>query len=78
MGLNELAEFLESMSEQELSRYTRQCLCAAVAKQSLVDGIERQVALDMVYAECCRRGKARLYDMACESVAANPEVCNAA
>jgi len=65
MDIDTLEESLEIMSEQALSG------------GEAVD-IDVQVALDMVYAECARRGIERLYDAALESVSSNPQICDAA
>jgi hypothetical protein len=81
MDIDTLEETLEIMSEQALSRFAKRCLCQSLHNTTLggegVD-IDVQVALDMVYAECSRRGIERLYDAALESVSTNPQVCDAA
>ena len=81
MDIETLEETLEIMSEQALSRFAKRCLCQSLHNATLAGegvDIDVQVALDMVYAECSRRGIERLYDAALESVSANPQVCDAA
>ncbi|NOZ52500.1 MAG: hypothetical protein GXP08_05065 [Gammaproteobacteria bacterium] len=80
MDINTLEESLELMSEQALSRFAKRCFCLSLYNESGGEelGIDVHIALDMVYAECTRRGIERLYDAACESVNAHPEVCSAA
>jgi len=81
MDIDTLAETLEIMSEQALSRFIKRCLCQSIYNTTMggqgID-IDVQVALDMVYAECARRGIERLYDAALDSVSSNPQVCDAA
>ena len=81
MDIDTLEESLEIMSEQALSRFAKRCLCQSIHNATLggeaVD-IDVQVALDMVYAECARRGIERIYDAALESVSSNPQICDAA
>ncbi len=81
MDIETLEETLEIMSEQALSRFAKRCLCQSLHNATLAGegvDIDVQVALDMVYAECSRRGIERLYDAALESVSANPQICDAA
>lgn len=81
MDIDSLEETLELMSEQALSRFAKRCLCQSIhnARPDEEDiGVDVQVALDLIYAECARRGIERLYDAALESVSSHPEVCNAA
>ena len=81
MDIDTLEESLELMSEQALSRFAKRCLCQSLHNATL-DGehvdIDVQVALDMIYAECARRGIERLYDAALDSVTSHPEICSAA
>jgi len=37
---------------------------------------DARAALDMIYVECSRRGKERLYDSAYASVSHHPERCD--
>ena len=79
MNVNSVAESLEGMSQQALSRYIKRCFCRLLDNASETDdGVDLQLALDLAHAECCRRQKERLYDMAYESVMSHPEWCNAA
>lgn len=81
MDIDTLAETLEIMSEQALSRFIKRCLCQSIHNATMGGqglDIDVQVALDMVYAECSRRGIERLYDAALDSVSSNPQICDAA
>lgn len=78
MNLAELQQSLEEMTEQELSRFVKRCVCQALAGTTKIKDIDVDVALDMVHSECARRGNERLYDMAHELVSKNPGVCDAA
>lgn len=78
MNLAELQSSLEMMSEQELSRFVKRCICQTLYGATKIKDVDAHVALDMVYAECARRGNERLYDMAHEAVSKNPNICDAA
>ena len=81
MDIDTLEETLELMSEQALSRFAKRCLCQSIHDAHVGDdeiGVDVQVALDLIYAECARRGIERLYDAALESVSSHPEICSAA
>ncbi len=81
MDIDTLEQSLEMMSEQALSRFVKRCLCQSIHNATLGgEAIEFdvQIALDLVYAECARRGIERLYDAALESVSSNPQICDAA
>lgn len=78
MNLVELQQTLEEMSERELSRFVKRCICHSFTGESIFPEIDTGVALDMVHSECIRRGIEKLYDMAQESVTKNPGVCDAA
>jgi hypothetical protein len=78
MNLEELQQSLENMSEQELSRFVKKCICQIRFGAETISDVDASVATDMVYAECARRGMEKLYDMAQESIAKHPEACNAA
>ena len=81
MDIDTLQETLEHMSEQALSRFAKRCLCQSIHDARFDNeeiGVDVQVALDMIFAECSRRGMERLYDAALESVSSHPEICSAA
>ena len=78
MTIAELQQALEDMSEQELSRFIKRCLCYAMFGQNKIHDVDANIARDMAYVECARRDNERLYDMACEMVNKNPNICDAA
>lgn len=78
MTIAELQQTLEDMSEQELSRFIKRCMCQALYGVSKIYETDINIAQDMAYVECARRDNERLYDMACEMVNKNPDICNAA
>ena len=43
-----------------------------------INGVDANIAMDMAYVECASRDNERLYDMACEMVNKNPDICDAA
>lgn len=74
MTLEQLKESLEQMSDKDLFRFLKKSICRSIAEVSdtLSDANE---TLDMVYSECARRGKERLYDKTYETVSKHPEAC---
>lgn len=81
MGLklvNELVQKLEGMSEQELTKYTKRCVCRKLNPEESDMGLDPTTELDLVHAEYVRRGLEKHYDMAFESVSKNPDACDAA
>jgi hypothetical protein len=56
------------MSDKALIRFMKRCACQTLS--GLGAGVnEARAALDMVYLECSRRGKERLYDTVYATVA---------
>jgi len=74
MNLEEFREGLELVRDGELIRHAQRCLCQAFASGSNSTA-DSDVMLDLIYAECARRGKERLYDKAYEMVCRKPDVC---
>lgn len=74
MDLDTLKEQLENMSDQELFRYLRKSICRSFAHLQEHDD-ELSAELDIVYSECQRRGKERLYDKIYESISNDPATC---
>jgi len=72
MKIEKLERALAHMSNKALIRFVKRCVCHTLVG-SVKNG-ERD-ALDMVYVECSRRGKERLYDTAYASVSRHPERC---
>ena len=74
MNTEEFRETLETIKDGELLRYVQKYVCL-----SLTDvgnpAAQSHIMLDLVYAECTRRGKERLYDKAYETVCRQPQVC---
>lgn len=77
MTLEQLKEEVEQMSEKDLFRFLKKSICRSLveADDTTSDANE---TLDIVYSECQRRGKERLYDKTFETVSKNPEACAAA
>ena len=74
MNLQEFREGLEGVQDGELLRYVQRCVCMTMANRD-VPGGDPHAMLDLIYAECSRRGKERLYDKAYEIVCRKPDVC---
>lgn len=75
LRIDKLEPALHSMPDKALMRFVKRCVCNALAGFGPAAGEARQ-ALDLVYLECSRRGKERLYDSAYASVSAHPERCS--
>lgn len=76
-----LEEQLEGMSQQELNKFTRQIFCQKMYSnqhQITNQQYDPNVTLDLIHTEYLRRGLEKHYDMTCESVSKNPNVCDAA
>lgn len=75
-----LEEQLEGMSQQELNKFTRQIFCQKMYsnQQQLINQYDPSTTLDLIHSEYLRRGLEKHYDMTCESVSKNPDVCDAA
>lgn len=76
MTLEQLKEQLESMSDKDLFRYLKKSICRSLAEIADPNSNANET-LDIVYSECARRGKERLYDKTYETVSKNPEACEA-
>jgi hypothetical protein len=78
--IRDMEELLEGMSLQELVKFTKQCICQKLyaSQISAVSPLDPNMVLDMIHTEYLSRGLEKHYDMAYESVAKNPDVCNAA
>ncbi|RMD78785.1 MAG: hypothetical protein D6809_05085 [Gammaproteobacteria bacterium] len=74
MNLESFRDRLESLRDSELFRYVQRCVCMSLAHAGEPHA-ESHDLLDLVYAECARRGKERLYDKAYERVCKEPDVC---
>ena len=77
MTLEQLKETVEQMSEKDLFRFLKKSICRSLAEVSDATS-DANDTLDIVYFECQRRGKERLYDKTLEAVSNNPDVCVAA
>ena len=77
MKLEQLKETVEQMSEKDLFRFLKQSICRSLTEVSNAASDANEI-LDIVYSECQRRGKERLYDKTVEAVAKNPDACIAA
>ena len=74
MNLEEFRETLETLKDSELIKYVQKYVCLSLADAS-DPAANSHTLLDLVYAECTRRGKERMYDKAYESVCRQPKVC---
>jgi hypothetical protein len=75
--IEKLERALSSMSNKALIRFVKRCVCRAMlGSGNCTEEGEAKEALDMVYVECSRRGKERLYDTAYASVTHHPERCD--
>ncbi len=77
MTLEELKESVEQMSEKDLFRFLKKSICRSLTEVNDAAS-DANETLDIVYSECQRRGKERLYDKTFETVSKNPETCIAA
>lgn len=73
--IDKLERALVRMSDKALIRFMKRCACKALIGVGNGDN-EVRSALDMVYVECSRRGKERLYDAAYATVSSHPERCD--
>ena len=74
MNLEEFRETLETLKDSELIKYVQKYVCLSLADTGKPSA-NSHTLLDLVYVECMRRGKERLYDKAYESVCRHPDVC---
>jgi len=74
MNLEEFRETLEALKDSELIKYVQKYVCLSLADASNPLATSHTL-LDLVYVECIRRDKERLYDKAYESVCRRPKVC---
>jgi len=73
--IEKLERALHHMSNKALMKFVKRCVCRTLPGVNDVNGESRE-ALDMVYVECSRRGKERLYDTAYATVTHHPERCD--
>ena len=78
--IRDMEDLLEGMSLQELVKFTKQCICQKLYSSQIeaVSPLDPNSVLDMIHTEYLKRGLEKHYDMAFESVAKNPNVCDAA
>ena len=76
--LDELADALEGLSQKELNRFAKRCICLSLYASGPSLEFDAHAALDIVYTEYTRRGVEKQYDIAFESVTKHPDMCNAA
>ena len=74
MNSDEFRETLEGLGNSELIRYIQKYVCLSLADVNN-PAAQSHTLLDLVYAECTRRGKERIYDKVYESVCRQPQVC---
>ena len=74
MNIEEFRETLETISDSELIRNIHKYVCLSLADAGNPAARSHDL-LDLVYAECIRRGIERLYDKSYEHVCRQPQVC---
>lgn len=74
MNSDEFREMLESLGNSDLIRHIQKYVCLSLAEVNNA-AAQSHILLDLVYAECVRRGKERLYDKVYESVCRKPQLC---
>ena len=74
MNLEEFRETLETLKDSELIKYIQKYVCLSLADADN-PAAQSHTLLDLIYVECIRRNKERLYDKAYESVCRQPAVC---
>ena len=74
MNLEQFRETLENLKDGELIHSAQRCVCMSLADVGNPKA-ESHAMLDLIYAECTRRGKERLYDKIYEAVSREPQVC---
>lgn len=74
MNNEEFRDHLENLKDSELVRQIQKYVCMSLADVS-DPGAESHVMLDLIYVECLRRGKERLYDKIYENVCRQPQLC---
>ena len=75
MNIRKFGALLENLKERELFHYVQRYVCLSLENRSNPNE-GSHIMLDLIYAECTRRGKERLYDQAYESVCREPGVCS--
>lgn len=75
MKLEKLERALRHMPNKALIKFVKRCVCRTRPEVGNVHD-ESLEALDMVYVECSRRGKERLYDTALAYVVHHPDRCD--
>lgn len=76
MKLEKLERALRHMSNKALIKFVKRCVCRTLPGVCDDRQNESLEALDMVYVECSRRGKERLYDTAHAFVLHHPDRCD--
>ena len=76
MKIEKLERALSRMSDKALIRFVKRCVCKTLFGAENCEDGEARVALDMVYVECSRRGKERLYDTVYATITHHPERCD--
>lgn len=74
MNTEEFRESLEALGSAGLIHYIQQYICLSIG-ETKNPAAQSHTLLDLVYAECVRRGKERLYDKIYESVSRDPQIC---
>jgi len=75
MKIERLEHALPRMSEKALIRFVRRTVCQ-VLQGGGKQADEGRELLDLVYVECSRRGKEKLYDTVYASISRHPERCD--
>jgi len=75
MNSDEFRETLETLKHSELIRYIQKYVCLSLADVNNPQA-ESHILLDLIYIECVRRDKERLYDKVYETVCKQPQMCS--
>ena len=74
MDIEQFRETLETFTTSELILYIHRYVCLSLVDARNPAASSHQM-LDLLYAECTRRGAERLYDISYEHVCREPGVC---
>ena len=74
MDIDEIRETLEMIRDSELIHHIHKYVCLSLADAGDPTAKSHEM-LDLVYAECTRRGIENLYDISYEHVCRQPQVC---
>ena len=74
MNSDDFREMLETLRDAELIQQIQKYVCLSLADVNN-SAADSHTMLDLIYVECVRRGRERLYDKVYENVCRQPQVC---